>query len=460
MFQILKPLRAGLLLTLCLATALAAPAGAAPKPAENKATSTSPGAPRVEAKRGELKELQGRLEKLNQDLAKTEETRASASDQLKETESAISSTNRDLRELAEQRGATETALSELERQAQRLENQIAAQQGQLGRLLYRQYVNGDIDALRLLLSGDNADQAARDLHYMTLLSRAKADLLGVLRQSLDEKQRLGEATRAKREELGAIEQKQQQQRAALLTQQQQRQAMLAGLADKLKTQRREIDTLKRDEKRLTQLIEGLARIVANQAKARERAAAQKRAAAAAKAGKLAARMTMPGKPATAAPQEAAPTGRLERNEQEPESGGGSLGYEGNFSALKGRLRLPIRGELASRFGAPRAEGGATWKGIFIRAAEGAEVKALAPGRIVFADWLRGFGNLLIIDHGDAWLSVYGNNQSLFRHVGDLVKAGDAIAAVGNSGGNQESGLYFELRQQGRAIDPLKWVSLK
>ncbi|MEK7737457.1 MAG: peptidoglycan DD-metalloendopeptidase family protein, partial [Pseudomonadota bacterium] len=92
--------------------------------------------------------------------------------------------------------------------------------------------------------------------------------------------------------------------------------------------------------------------------------------------------------------------------------------------------------------------------------EGSEVKAVAPGRVVFADWLRGFGNLVIIDHGDAFLSVYGNNQSLFRQLGESVKSGDVIAAVGNSGGNPESGLYFELRQQGQTVDPLKWVGLK
>ena len=461
----LRPLRFSLLaVLLCLVGLVeSGSASAAHKPTKSHkpAASAASSAAPVEARRGELKDLQGRLEKLNQDLAKTEESQAYASDQLKETESAISNANRSLRELAEQRGATEAALSDLQQQAQRLESQISFQQGQLGQLLYRQYVNGEIDALQLLLSGGNANQAARDLHYMTLLSRAKADLLGVLRVSLDEKQRLSEATRGKREELAGIEQKQQQQRATLLAQQQQRQTMLAGLTDKLKSQRREIDTLKRDEKRLARLIEGLARIVADRTRAREKEAARRQAAAAARAAKMTARKAAPGKSAAQA-EAPEPIERNERNErsesnqQEPVS----FAYSGNFTGLKGRLRLPIRGELANRFGAPRAEGGATWKGIFIRAAEGAEVKALAPGRVVFADWLRGFGNLLIIDHGDAYLSVYGNNQSLFRHVGDLVKAGDAIAAVGNSGGNPESGLYFELRQQGHAIDPLKWVSLK
>ncbi|HWV17945.1 MAG TPA: peptidoglycan DD-metalloendopeptidase family protein, partial [Rhodocyclaceae bacterium] len=134
-------------------------------------------------------------------------------------------------------------------------------------------------------------------------------------------------------------------------------------------------------------------------------------------------------------------------------------FSGDFAGLRGKLRLPVRGEVANRFGAQRAEG-TSWKGLFVRAAEGAEVKSVAAGQVVFADWLRGFGNLLIIDHGDGFLTVYGNNESLFRQAGDKVKGGEAVASVGNSGGNPESGLYFELRHQGQALDPLKWVSLR
>jgi septal ring factor EnvC (AmiA/AmiB activator) len=131
-----------------------------------------------------------------------------------------------------------------------------------------------------------------------------------------------------------------------------------------------------------------------------------------------------------------------------------------FAALRGRLRLPVRGELMNRFGAPRHDGGTVWKGLFIRSAHGAEVRAVATGRIVFADWLRGFGNLIILDHGNSYLSVYGNNESLYKAVGHVAQAGEAIASVGNSGGNADSGLYFELRHQGRPLDPTQWINFK
>jgi septal ring factor EnvC (AmiA/AmiB activator) len=116
--------------------------------------------------------------------------------------------------------------------------------------------------------------------------------------------------------------------------------------------------------------------------------------------------------------------------------------------------------VAGRYGNPRADGGPPWTGLFILARAGEEVRAVAAGRVVFADWLRGFGNLLIIDHGGAYMSLYGYNESLFKQVGDVIHAGDAVAAVGNSGGTADSGLYFELRHEGRPLDPASWIGVK
>lgn len=388
------------------------------------------GAP-ADTKKAELKELQGRIENLRKDLAKSEESKASVADQLRDAESAISTANRRLRELSENRGAVQAEIGQLEQQSAGLGQQIESQQRQLAGLLYRHFVHGEADALQLLLSGEDPNRIAQDQYFLTQLSRAKAQLLGRLRDALAEKQRLADARRDKAAELAAIEKQAQESRAALLSKQKERQAVLARIADKIKGQRKEIDTLKGNEQRLSKLIEGLARIVKTQPK----------------------------------PAPAEKTGRSERavaasppslrNDATPDAGS-----NGAFAALRGKLRLPVRGEVSARFGSPRAEGGTTWKGLFIRAAEGSEVKAVAPGRVVFSDWLRGFGNLLIVDHGDGYLSIYGNNQSLFREAGQTVKAGEAVAAVGSSGGQGESGLYFELRHQGQPFDPLKWASLR
>lgn len=130
--------------------------------------------------------------------------------------------------------------------------------------------------------------------------------------------------------------------------------------------------------------------------------------------------------------------------------------EGAFAAMKGQLRAPVAGKIGARFGTKRGDG-PSWKGMFIRTAEGAQIHAIAAGRVVFAQWLRGFGNLIIVDHGGQYMSIYGNNQSLLRREGDAVKGGDVIASAGNTGGNEESGLYFELRHRGKEFDPASWV---
>jgi septal ring factor EnvC (AmiA/AmiB activator) len=127
-----------------------------------------------------------------------------------------------------------------------------------------------------------------------------------------------------------------------------------------------------------------------------------------------------------------------------------------FNRLKGQLRLPVKGELIARFGTKRGDG-PSWKGLFIKANEGAEVKAIAAGKVVFAEWLRGFGNMIILDHGGQYLSLYSNAQAVLKHAGDIVKAGDTIANAGNSGGNEETGLYFEMRYKGQVFDPMSWV---
>jgi septal ring factor EnvC (AmiA/AmiB activator) len=386
------------------------------------AVQAAPGTEQRAALKEQQGELRERIQTLRRDLAGSEESRAAAADQLRETESAISDTNRRLHRLAEHRSTLEAESHDLEQQSQRLQRLTAAQQERLSRLLHRRYLHGRPDALQLLLAGRDPNQVAVDQHLLSLLTRATAGLIDDLRQKGRDKQRLAEASRQKTAELAAIETTQQQARQALLDQQRQRQVLLAQLADRIRGQRRELGSLQKDDKRLAKLIEGLARIVRKP----------------------------PPRPSPATPVAATPSPRHEARSDPAQA-------TGAFAALRGKLPLPVRGTVASGFGKPRPEGGTTWKGLYIRAAEGTPVKAVAAGQVVHADWLRGFGNLLVIDHGDDFMSVYGYNQSLMRETGDQVKAGEVVATVGSSGGNAESGLYFELRHQGQAFDPLRWV---
>ena len=400
-------------------------------PAKDKRQAKPANAEVVE-KKGNLKALRGQIESLRKDVAVAEGKRSDAADQLKDIEQEISVTQRDLHKLSQQRDSLQDALKVLNTQARELETRLNSQQAQLEKLVYRQYVQGNPDSLRLLLNGDDPSQIARDLHYLTAIGRARSQILGEIDTTLERKQALAANTQARAEEMADIETRQKEQHDKLVAQREQRQQVLDRISEKISQQRREIGNLQRDEKQLSQLIDRLAKAIA---------------------AKPAPRREAPPKQVAAGAPPTAPATEL-HNESTPEAV-----PAGNFAAQRGNLRLPARGVVSNRFGSARQEG-SSWKGLFIRAGNGSEVKAIAGGRVVFADWMRGFGNLIIVDHGSSYLSIYGNNEALLKQSGDSVKGGDTIASVGNSGGNPESGLYFELRYQGQPIDPLKWVNLK
>lgn len=288
-------------------------------------------------------------------------------------------------------------------------------------------------------------------------------MLDETHDTLQRKQAIAADTQQRASELAAVEARQKEQHGKLLAQREQRKLVLEKISAKIAEQRRTIGNLQRDEKQLTQVIEQLAKAIAAQQAQAAKAAKEAREAQARRAAqqaRTAPARERPGSSAKASPTpaDAAPAGKPATtevvNEKTPQALAG-----GDFAQHKGSLRLPIRGQVSNRFGTPRQEGG-NWKGLFIRAASGTEVRAIASGRVVFADWMRGFGNIVIVDHGGSYLSIYGNNEALMRQNGDNVHGGDIIASVGNSGGNPESGLYFELRHQGQPIDPLKWINLK
>jgi septal ring factor EnvC (AmiA/AmiB activator) len=268
-------------------------------------------------------------------------------------------------------------------------------------MLAARQASGAPDALRVLLSGDDPAAVSRTLHYVGYVTRASAGMLAEYRAAIALAEQLADEAQAKRERLRELEQSGRADRAKILAERRERRLVLARLADQLRKSRREIKVLRADEARLARLVEELGRVVAARV----------------------------------------------------ESGAA-------FSAMRGRLSLPVRGELAARFGAPRGAAGTESKGVFIRAPEGQAVRAVASGQVVYADWMRGFGNLLILDHGEAYLSIYANAEALLKQVGDIVAAGEPIATTGASGGSEQTGLYFELRHLGRAFDPLRWVKLK
>ncbi|HYD81188.1 MAG TPA: peptidoglycan DD-metalloendopeptidase family protein [Paucimonas sp.] len=424
------------------------------------------------AAESERAELQQKLHNLKREIDRTESAKGRAADALAHSEAAISDANRALRELAAEQAATEARLEQLSKQQDELAQTIDRQQRQLARLLREQYVSGNEDRLKLLLSGDNPNRVNRELQYMGYVSQAQAKLLESLRANLASVEANKAEIQNAKDELDEIAEEAQQQKAVLEKEKAQRASLLAQLSNKLASQRKEAGTLQRDEQRLAGLVEKLGKLIEEQQKAEAAARAKeqerRRQEQLAKAQKEQDKRRLESPKASAKGKSVNPNAidddeppakSLARNELTPEAGIQDASFPAAFESLRGKLRLPVKGDVIAKFGGKRGDG-PSWKGLFIRAAEGADIKAIAGGRVVFADWLRGFGNLVIVDHGNQYLSIYGNNQAVLKRAGDAVKAGDTIASAGNSGGNEQSGLYFEMRHQGRAIDPFGWITLR
>jgi len=387
----------------------------------------------------ELDALKQRLQTLQKDFRNTQASRKEAVDALRQSERAISSGVRQLRELDGERLRTQRDLHTLTQQADATAARIPEQQLHLAQALKGAYQRGQGDALKLILNGQDPNQTARDLRYLAHLSRAQHASIEALRVDLASLAELRQATTQKKAELTQLQAARATEQQKLLLDKHAREQVMQKLSVQINQQRREISSLKRDERSLTQLVERLNRLMVQQA-ARE--------AAHARAAQQAERKPAAGKDAAGQPRRPVAV-----NTETPVA----FRSDRPFSGLKGSLRLPVAGELMNRFGAQREGGGVSWKGLFIRAAEGTAVKAIAAGQVVFAEWLRGFGNLVIVDHGEGYMSLYSNNESLYKQVGERVQPGDAIATVGNSGGQPDTGLYFEMRHQSRPVNPLLWV---
>jgi septal ring factor EnvC (AmiA/AmiB activator) len=392
------------------------------------------GANEVESKKSELDALKQRLQSLQREFRAAEEHRTEAADELRQSERSISEAVRQLRELEQEQRRANAELTALQEASAATEKRIWQQQGSLSDAIRAAHQRGQSDALKLMLSGRDPNQTARDLRYLASLSRAQLELIESLKTDLAKLEQLRTEASNKSAILAELREARLKEQKKLQSERNEREKLLSKLAAQIKKQRSEIATLKRDEQRMTQLVERLNRLVAEKA-AREKAAREK----AAKSAK--------------APTKSAAGRPLGVNTRTPEP----FQTDKPFSRLKGSLNLPVKGELMNRFGAPRKEGGVSWKGLFIRTTPGSVVKAIAAGQVVFSEWLRGFGNLIIVDHGEGYMSLYSNNESLYKQVGDPVQPGDAIATVGNSGGQSDNGLYFEMRHQSRPINPMHWV---
>lgn len=359
-------------------------------------------ADRAAETRAELEELRERIETVREALASERRRRDRASDALAEIEQRVGRLAARIEALD---GDIEEARARLERLRQRrgeVRTALGAHRGTLGAQLRAAYRLGRQPALRLLLRQDEPAALARALGYYGYFNRARLDAIERAHTLIAELDEVSARTRETEARLEADRAELDEQRAALEDARAERRRVLARLERSIEDKGERLDSLEASRERLQGLLRELAPVLDD---------------------------------IPAAPLEERP-----------------------FPTREGELAWPVRGPLRARFGAARASGRMTWQGIVIDAEAGTRVRAVYHGRVVFADWLSGFGQLIIIDHLDGFLSLYGYNQRLLRGTGDWVSPGDAIAAVGDSGGRQEPGLYFEIRRQGEPVDPLTWLA--
>lgn len=428
--------------------------------------------------------LRSQIDALQKRIEATESDKADATAALQASEQAISDITRRLADLQQRDEALQASLKQLKEAETQQTAELRKQQKALADQLRAQYASG-LSPWAALLSGRDPQAIGRELAYLSYVARARARALDELKQTLGKLDALHRQTDAQQKELAGLVVDRQAEKKDLQTQQDAHRAALAQVQSKLQDETRQAESLHERDARLGTLIQGLDVEIAQaearrkaalkaeaERKARERAekarrAQQRRAQAAEEARRIReqaerARAENP-EPAPAAPAQAP------EHPAQPESGAAPGGEPsvasatphrtvppGGFPGLKKGLPRPVGGDVQGRFGTRRPEGG-VWRGIVLRAPAGTPVRAVAAGRVVYAHWLSGFGNLLIIDHGQQYLSIYAYNQALLKQVGDVVAQGDVVARVGATGGQVEPGLYFELRHQGAPINPEVWL---
>jgi len=378
---------------------------------------------KTDAAKKDMSGIQKKIKDIKKKLSKTKEEQSDVADALKKSETAISKANKQLYQIQAEQKEIKAKLNQLKKQSLSVNEKLGLQQKQLGKLLYQQYAKGSQSYTKLILQSKNPSQISRDLKYQAYIAKAHSKLIEDMQNSLNEIKQLDAQTNTALEKVAELKTKQEAERETLEKQKAEKAQVLKKLSKEIAAQRGQIKKLKRDEKRLSRLIDKLTK-----------AAKQKKKKTKKKQGKKG----------------------IATNNQTPDNR-----YDGKkFASLKGKLKLPVKGQLMNRFGRKRKDSGVKWKGLFIRAKEGTSVKSVATGRVVFAEWMRGFGNLIIIDHGSGYMSLYGNNQAILKDVGQQVKGGDTIAKVGNTGGNKSNGLYYELRKKSIPFDPLKWSKIR
>ncbi|UTH72765.1 murein hydrolase activator EnvC [Chromobacterium sp. IIBBL 290-4] len=412
----------------------------------------------------DLKNVRKEIDSLKKDLAQKQTVQKEAQSAIKESEQAITQTRQALATLEQKQNRSEQQLADLRAQIEKSRKSLAEVRGRVGQMLVRQYKNGQHDAMKLMLNASDPNQSARDLTYYQHIARAEQQLV---QQLIDQQKKLETLSAQLEQELAqlnSLSNRKSQEKTELEQDKTQQVQQLNKVAGEIKQGQSKLTQLQEDEKRLGNLIAQINReIQRRKAEAARKAAEARKAklAAAREAArkenerrrKLAEQAKKQGKPV---PEEAKKQVVVkEEPAQKVDDVADDSAAGRAFASLQGKLKMPVAGQIAGSFGKMRREG-TTWKGIFIRTANGQAVHSVADGTVVYADELRGFGKAVIIDHGGNYMTVYTGLSVIGKSSGSSVKAGETL---GNTGAldNGDAGLYFEIRHLGRPLNPQAWA---
>jgi len=351
-------------------------------------------------KQKQLTQLKSKIEKLRKTIEVKENSKSSYIKQLRKIEKKIGALSNQIRSSNLAVKSKQKSLNKLEKNKRQIQQNISLQNNQLSEQLHTAYTLGQQEQLKLLFSQKTATNLQRNLTYYEYFSTYRLKQIELSKLGFDKLLKNEEQIISAKTALEKDLKLQREQKKKLSTDRSKREKVVNNLDNQLKKQGKHLSRLEDDAKNLKNLIDSLSDILVN------------------------------------AP---VPENSTKR-----------------FASLKGKLSWPVKGKVKKLFGHKKPPSNLLWQGVVIHANRGNNVRAVSRGRVAFSDWLRGMGNLVIIDHGDGYLSLYGHNESLYKSTGEWVEAGEIIGSIGSSGGQSKDGLYFEIRRKGKPQNPSKW----
>ncbi|MCF6282688.1 MAG: peptidoglycan DD-metalloendopeptidase family protein [Candidatus Polarisedimenticolaceae bacterium] len=352
------------------------------------------------AKIEKLKQLQGEILRVEKSLSDAQSQKKSVNSILRDTERSIGESAKRLRALEGLLSRQRQQLAELEKNRQRAEKNLGRHRMVLEKQIRAAYAMGRQERLKILLNQQDPVKLSRVMTYYDYLNAERTQQMSEITEMLNQLESLEKKISTEEARLLALKEGEEAERLVLESAREAREKAVLALNDAIKDKSQQMRYLKQDEQRLQQVLADLQRTLADLSQ--------------------------------------------EVFEDRP------------FKKMRGKLPWPAKGRITASFGSSKQVGNLRWDGLLIAAPEGREIRSIHHGRIAFADWLRGFGLLIIIDHGEGYMSLYGHNQSLFKETGEWVEPGEVVALVGNSGGRRNPSLYFGIRYNGKAVNPRRW----